>query len=182
MRVGMIQRLACRPVVRSLVRPFRTATPMVLSQSAAAASPNIAGLAAVAAATAAFVAGMDVAAGSPAAADAAPKRSKPDGARILCLHGINLNMFGKRDPATYGSATLADINGALRDLAKDLNVEVECYQTNMEGELVERIHRAHIDGDISAVIINAGAWTHYSYGMRDALAILKIPIVEVSPP
>ena len=105
---------------------------------------------------------------------------RPSGARrVLCLHGINLNMFGKRDPKTYGTATLADIDDAIRSLGAQLGVEVECFQSNYEGELVERIHKAHTSGEIDAVIINAGAWTHYSYGLRDALAILKIPIVEV---
>lgn len=101
-----------------------------------------------------------------------------DSARILCLHGINLNMFGKRDASTYGTATLADIDNALGSLASELGVEVECFQTNHEGEMCERIHRAHTDGT-AAILINAGAWTHYSYGLRDALAILSIPIIEV---
>lgn len=71
--------------------------------------------------------------------------------KILVLHGVNLNMFGKRDPEQYGTATLADI---------------------------ERIHRAHGE-KVDAIVINAGAWTHYSYAIRDALAILTVPIVEV---
>ena len=100
------------------------------------------------------------------------------GVRVLCLHGINLNMFGKRDASTYGTATLADINGSLTMLADDLGVDVECFQTNYEGKMTERIHRAHTDGT-AAILINAGAWTHYSYGIRDALALLNIPIIEV---
>ena len=98
--------------------------------------------------------------------------------KILVLHGINLNMFGKRDPAQYGTATLADIEAALQRLATELGVEVESFQTNHEGEMAERIHRAHAEG-VDAVVINAGAWTHYSYGLRDALAILACPVVEV---
>ena len=98
--------------------------------------------------------------------------------KILTLHGINLNMFGKRDPKQYGTATLAQIDDQLRALGQELGAEVECFQTNFEGEMAERIHRAHTDGT-DAVIINAGAWTHYSYGLRDALAILKCPIIEV---
>ena len=98
--------------------------------------------------------------------------------RILVLNGINLNMFGKRDPKHYGTATLQDIDVALAALGKELDVSVECFQTNLEGALAERIHQAHVDG-IDGVVINAGAWTHYSYGIRDALAILKCPIVEV---
>jgi 3-dehydroquinate dehydratase-2 len=98
--------------------------------------------------------------------------------QILVLHGINLNMFGKRDPAQYGTATLADIEAALHQLGKELGVEVESFQTNHEGEMADRIHRAHQHA-VDAGVINAGAWTHYSYGLRDALAILKCPIVEV---
>ena len=98
--------------------------------------------------------------------------------KILVLHGINLNMFGKRDAATYGTATLAEIDAQLAALAAELGVQVECFQTNFEGAMAERIHAAHTDGT-AAVVINAGAWTHYSYGLRDALAILKCPIVEV---
>lgn len=98
--------------------------------------------------------------------------------KILVLHGINLNMFGKRDPKHYGSITLEEINESLIKLGGDLKVEVECYQTNFEGEFCERIHRA-FDEKTDAVVINAGAWTHYSYGVRDALAILDCPIIEV---
>jgi 3-dehydroquinate dehydratase-2 len=98
--------------------------------------------------------------------------------KILVLNGINLNMFGKRDPKQYGTATLTQINGAVEALGRELGAEVECYQTNFEGEMAERIHRAHAEG-VDAVLINAGAWTHYSYGLRDALAILKCPIFEV---
>ena len=97
---------------------------------------------------------------------------------ILVLHGINLNMFGKRDPAQYGITTLAEINASVTALGKELGAQVEAFQTNFEGVMVERIHLAHSDGT-DAVVINAGAWTHYSYGIRDALAILKTPIIEV---
>jgi len=98
--------------------------------------------------------------------------------KILTLNGINLNMFGKRDPAQYGTTTLAEIDAQLTALGRELGAEVECFQTNIEGEMAERIHRAHSDGT-AAVLINAGAWTHYSYGIRDALAILQCPIIEV---
>ena len=98
--------------------------------------------------------------------------------KILVLHGINLNMFGKRDPAQYGTTTLAEINASVIALGKELGAQVEAFQTNFEGAMAERIHQAHADGT-HAVIINAGAWTHYSYGIRDALAILKCPIIEV---
>ena len=98
--------------------------------------------------------------------------------KILVLNGINLNMFGKRDPAQYGTITLAEIDAQVTALGKELSVEVECFQTNIEGEMAERIHHAHGEG-VAAVCINAGAWTHYSIGLRDALSILKCPIVEV---
>ena len=98
--------------------------------------------------------------------------------KILCLNGINLNMFGKRDPAQYGTTTLAEIDAQVKQLGKDLGAHVECFQTNFEGAMAEKIHQAHVD-QVDAVMINAGAWTHYSYGIRDALAILKCPIIEV---
>ena len=97
---------------------------------------------------------------------------------VLVLHGVNLDMFGKRDPAHYGTITFNEINDKLEQLAKELGSTVETFQTNHEGELVERIHRAHSE-KIDAVIINAGAWTFYSYALRDALAILKVPIIDV---
>jgi 3-dehydroquinate dehydratase-2 len=98
--------------------------------------------------------------------------------RILMLHGINHNMFGKRDPVQYGTITLAEIDSRLRKLAAELGVEVECFQTNDEGAMCQRVHDAFTEG-MDAVLINAGAWTHYSYGLRDALAILTVPIVEI---
>jgi 3-dehydroquinate dehydratase II len=97
--------------------------------------------------------------------------------KFLMLHGINHNMFGKRDPKQYGTITLDEINTSLTSLGKELGVEVEHFQTNHEGEMCERIHQAYRDG-VDGVMINAGAWTHYSYGIRDALAILTCPVVE----
>ena len=98
--------------------------------------------------------------------------------KILVLHGVNLGMFGKRDPAQYGTITLAEIDAALVALGEEVGVAVECYQTDIEGEMCRRVHKAFAD-NVDGVVINAGAWTHYSYGLRDALAILKCPIVEV---
>jgi 3-dehydroquinate dehydratase-2 len=97
---------------------------------------------------------------------------------VLVLNGVNLNMFGKRDPKQYGTITLAEIDARVAALGKELGCNVVCYQTNIEGEMCQRIHQAHAD-KVDAVLINAGAWTHYSYGIRDALAILACPIVEV---
>lgn len=98
--------------------------------------------------------------------------------KFLMLHGINHNMFGKRDPVQYGTITLAEIDAKLQALAKELDVEIDSYQTNSEGDMCLRIHQAFLD-KIDGVIINAGAWTHYSYGIRDALAILTVPVVEI---
>lgn len=165
--------LRCRSILSRLAAP--TATRPVAGLVARFASPLdpswrlAAGAFAIAVATAASTE-------SSLTATAAPV-SKP--IRVICLHGINLNMFGKRDPAMYGTATLDDINGQLFSLASELGLEVECFQTNHEGEIVDKIHSIHSSGEYSAVLINAGAWTHYSYGLRDAIAILKIPIIEV---
>jgi len=98
--------------------------------------------------------------------------------KILVLNGINLNMFGKRDPAQYGTTTLAEIDRRLTTLGAELGAHIDSFQTNHEGAMCERIHQAYADA-VDAVLINAGAWTHYSYGIRDALAILKCPVVEV---
>ena len=98
--------------------------------------------------------------------------------KVLMLHGINHNMFGKRDPKHYGTLTLEQIDAQLRALGRELGVELESFQTNGEREMCERIHRAY-EEKVDGVIINAGAWTHYSYGIRDALAILTVPVVEI---
>ncbi|HJE68439.1 MULTISPECIES: type II 3-dehydroquinate dehydratase [Pseudomonadaceae] len=98
--------------------------------------------------------------------------------KILMLHGINHNMFGKRDPVQYGTVTLAEIDARLAALGAELGVEIESFQSNHEGAMVERIHQGYEEG-VDGVLINAGAWTHYSYGIRDALAILTVPVVEL---
>jgi 3-dehydroquinate dehydratase II len=98
--------------------------------------------------------------------------------KVLMLHGINHNMFGKRDPAQYGTITLAEIDEHMRRLGSELGVEVASFQTNCEGAMCERIHQGFLE-QVDAVVINAGAWTHYSYGIRDALAILTCPVVEI---
>lgn len=98
--------------------------------------------------------------------------------KILMLHGINHNMFGKRDPAQYGTVTLQAIDARLKALGVELGAEVDSFQTNSEAAMCERIHQGFEEG-VRAVLINAGAWTHYSYGIRDALAILTCPVVEL---
>ena len=98
--------------------------------------------------------------------------------KFLVLHGINLNMFGKRDPKLYGTITLGQIDEQLQSVAREIGVELTTFQTNSEAEMCQRLHKAHED-KVDGVVINAGAWTHYSYGIRDALAILTVPVVEI---
>lgn len=98
--------------------------------------------------------------------------------KILLLHGINLNMWGKRDPSIYGTASLSEIDDKVKALGLELGAAVIAYQTNLEGEMCARVHQAVLEKD-DAIVINAGAWTHYSYGLADALAMFKGPIVEV---
>jgi 3-dehydroquinate dehydratase-2 len=98
--------------------------------------------------------------------------------KILMLHGINHNMFGKRDTAQYGTITLAEIDAQLKALGRELGAQVSSFQSNDEGAMCGRIHQAFAE-KLDAVLINAGAWTHYSYGIRDALAILTVPVVEL---
>ena len=94
------------------------------------------------------------------------------------LHGVNLNMFGKRDPAQYGTITLAEIDARVKTLGAELGVKVVTFQTNNEGDMCSRIHKAFVDGT-DGVLLNAGAWPHYSYAIRDALRILTVPVVEI---
>jgi 3-dehydroquinate dehydratase-2 len=89
--------------------------------------------------------------------------------KVLMLRGINHNMFGKRDPKHYGTITLEQIDAQLGALGRELGVEVESFQTNDEGKMCQRVHQAFAE-NVDAVLINAGAWTHYSYGIRDALS------------
>lgn len=105
--------------------------------------------------------------------------SKPaEKARILVIHGPNLNLLGTREPEHYGRTTLADINLALAQIAAAADVELEAFQSNHEGALIERIHAAREQG-VRAIIINPAAYTHTSVALRDALAGVAIPFVEV---
>ena len=97
--------------------------------------------------------------------------------KILVIHGPNLNLLGTREPEIYGVQTLADIDQHLRGLAQSFGVALDCVQSNHEGELVDTIHRAY--GQYDAVIINPAAFTHTSVAIRDALAGVNIPFVEV---
>src|ERR1044071_3220475 len=96
---------------------------------------------------------------------------------VLVLHGPNLNMLGLREPEIYGRTTLADINAMLIALAKELGVEVETFQSNHEGELVTKIQQAR--GRCAALLINAGAYTHTSVAILDAVLSSDVPVVEV---
>lgn len=98
--------------------------------------------------------------------------------RILVLHGPNLNLLGTREPEHYGKLTLADINLALAGMADNAGVDLEAFQSNHEGALIERIHVARDQG-VRAIIINPAAYTHTSVALRDALAAVSIPFVEV---
>lgn len=96
---------------------------------------------------------------------------------ILVLHGPNLNLLGSREPSIYGSTTIGQIDAELRRRAMAAGLELETFQSNHEGELIDRIHLAR--GQHAGIIINAGALTHYSYSLRDAITAARIPTVEV---
>jgi 3-dehydroquinate dehydratase-2 len=95
--------------------------------------------------------------------------------KILVLHGPNLNLLGVREPAVYGSLNLDTINERLMTLGETLAVEVEALQSNHEGALIDALHQT----EAGAVVLNAGAYTHYSYALRDAIAAIPRPVVEV---
>lgn len=95
--------------------------------------------------------------------------------KVLVVNGPNLNMLGKRDKNIYGTFSYEDLVKMIEDWGKKNGVEVEVFQSNHEGEIVDRLHRLDFDG----LVINPGAFTHYSYAIRDALEILKVPKVEV---
>ena len=97
--------------------------------------------------------------------------------RVLLLNGPNLNLLGLREPGLYGAATLEAIEAALRSEAAGLGVELDCFQSNHEGALVDRIHAAR--GQTDGILINAGAYTHTSIALRDALLAVAIPFVEL---
>jgi 3-dehydroquinate dehydratase-2 len=97
--------------------------------------------------------------------------------RVLVLHGPNLNLLGRREPGVYGTTTLAEIDGCLRDLAKRRGVELETLQSNHEGELIDRLHGAMDTCD--GVIINPGGLTHTSVALRDAISSIALPAIEV---
>lgn len=97
--------------------------------------------------------------------------------RIKVLNGPNLNMLGIREPGVYGSQSLSAIEANLTKKAEELGVELNFFQTNHEGEMIDSIHACY--GQVEGIIINPGAWTHYSYAIRDALSAVSLPVVEV---
>jgi 3-dehydroquinate dehydratase II len=97
--------------------------------------------------------------------------------RVLLLHGPNLNLLGRREPGVYGTTTLADVDARCRDLGAELGLEVDARQSNHEGVLIDAVQEAMTD--FAAVVINPGGFTHTSVALRDALATLPVPVVEV---
>lgn len=98
--------------------------------------------------------------------------------KVLVINGPNLNLLGTREPHIYGSTTLADVEAGLRAQAKELGLELDCFQSNHEGAIVDRIHQARLEG-VKFVLINPGAYTHTSVAIRDAFGGVAIPFVEV---
>ena len=96
--------------------------------------------------------------------------------RVLVIHGPNLNLLGEREPEIYGTATLAEIDEFIVALARELDIDVDCTQYNSEGEIIDALHDARTAYD--GVVINPGAFSHYSYAIADAIAAIRIPVVE----
>ncbi|MBT2687058.1 type II 3-dehydroquinate dehydratase [Bacillus sp. ISL-47] len=98
--------------------------------------------------------------------------------KILLLNGPNLNLLGKREPGVYGNETLEHLEENIKSLGGAHQTEVSCFQSNHEGELIDRLHLANEDGT-KGIIFNPGAFTHYSYAIRDAIAGIRVPVIEV---
>lgn len=98
-------------------------------------------------------------------------------AKVLVIHGPNLNLLGGREPGVYGTVTLAEIDRRLETLAEELGAAVETFQSNHEGAILDRLHEA--PGRYDAVVLNAGGLTHTSVALRDAIAAIAVPVVEV---
>ena len=97
--------------------------------------------------------------------------------RVLVLNGVNLNILGRRDPTVYGGLTIAELESRIYEWGRELELMVQCRQTNDEAEFIKWCHDAHDSAD--GVVVNPGAWSHYAWSIRDALEPLEIPIVEV---
>lgn len=100
------------------------------------------------------------------------------GGRIAVVHGVNLDQLGRRDPAVYGTLTLAQLQRRIEARAGELQLRTSFFQTNHEGALIEHLHSLR-DGDADAILINPGAWTHYAWAIRDALEIAALPALEI---
>lgn len=99
--------------------------------------------------------------------------------KFLVINGVNLNLTGKREKGVYGSETLEQLNAKIAEYCKKNGDSVEFYQSNIEGELVNKLHEAYLEKTCDAILFNAGAFTHYSYALRDAIAAIDIPVAEV---
>jgi len=97
--------------------------------------------------------------------------------RVEVMHGVNLDQLGRRDPVHYGWVTFAELERMIAELAAELGLKSRFFQTNHEGEFVEHLHR--LEGLADGIVLNPGAWTHYSYAIRDALELTGLPAVEV---
>jgi 3-dehydroquinate dehydratase II len=97
--------------------------------------------------------------------------------RIQVMHGVNLDVLGRRDPEHYGDISFSELEMRVSDMAGELGLQLRFFQSNFEGEFVEELHR--LDGLADGILINAGAWTHYAWAIRDALEIADLPTVEV---
>ena len=97
--------------------------------------------------------------------------------RVEVMHGVNLDQLGRRDPAVYGSLSLTELEVQIAEAGSELGLQTRFFQTNSEGDFVEHLHR--LDGLADGIVLNPGAWTHYSYAIRDALEIAALPAVEI---
>ena len=99
--------------------------------------------------------------------------------KFLVINGVNLNLTGLRETSVYGTETLEKINEKIANFAQSCGDSVDFYQSNIEGELVNKLHEAFLNKAYDGILLNAGAYTHYSYALRDAIAAIDIPVVEV---
>ena len=99
--------------------------------------------------------------------------------KFLVINGVNLNLTGKREQSVYGTSTLEEINAYIKAYCEVGCDQVDFYQSNIEGEIVNKLHEAYLTGGYDGILLNAGAYTHYSYAIRDAVSAIDIPVVEV---
>ena len=99
--------------------------------------------------------------------------------KFLVMNGVNLNLTGMREQSVYGTEILEEINAKITVFAENNGDSVDFYQSNIEGKLVNKLHEAFLQGGYDGIVLNAGAYTHYSYALRDAIAAIDVPVVEV---